>query len=143
MSRIRGKDTNPEISVRRWLWVNGYRYRLHKKNLPGRPDIVLKKYRAVIFVHGCFWHRHGCRFTTTPKSHTDFWLAKFRETIERDRNNIKALMEMSWRIMVIWECALGISGEVTDETAALINGWLTSDSAYISVGDHINPSRMR
>ena len=106
MSRIRGRDTHPEMVVRRWLWMKGYRYRLHKKDLPGKPDIVLPKYHAVIFVHGCFWHRHGCQSTATPKSRTEFWLTKFRENVSRDKRNVEVLLEKSWRVMVIWECML-------------------------------------
>lgn len=107
MSKIRGKDTRPEMMVRGWLWANGYRFRLHRKDLPGKPDIVLPKYRAVIFVHGCFWHRHGCRFTSTPSTRKDFWLAKFEKTIERDINSIKQLNELGWNtIIIIWECEI-------------------------------------
>lgn len=106
MSRIRGKDTRPEIMVRKWLWANGYRYRLHRKDLPGKPDIVLPRYHAVIFVHGCFWHRHGCWATTTPETRRDFWLAKFSENVNRDKRIIEALMKAEWRVMVIWECTL-------------------------------------
>ena len=106
MSRISGKDTGPEVLIRRWLWENGYRYRLHRKDLPGKPDIVLQRYSAVIFVHGCFWHRHGCRFTTTPASREDFWVAKFQGNVERDKRNIENLVNFGWRVMVIWECTL-------------------------------------
>ena len=106
MSRIRGKDTSPELLIRRWLWGNGFRYRLHRTDLAGRPDIVLPKYGAAIFVHGCFWHRHGCQSTTTPASRVEFWLTKFRENIERDRRNVEELMNRGWRVLVIWECSV-------------------------------------
>lgn len=106
MSKISGKDTQPEIMVRKWLWSNGYRYQLHRKDLPGKPDIVLPAYNAVVLVHGCFWHRHGCWMTTTPESRQGFWLAKFQENINRDKRNIDALWDTGWRVMVVWECTL-------------------------------------
>jgi DNA mismatch endonuclease (patch repair protein) len=105
MSRIKGKDTKPELVVRSTLHKMGYRFRLHKKELPGKPDIVLPKYKTVIFVHGCFWHRHkGCKFAYKPKSRVDFWNAKFDETIARDKRNRKQLEAKGWNIEIIWEC---------------------------------------
>ena len=105
MSRIRGKDTAPELIVRSLLHRLGYRFRLHRRDLPGHPDIVLPKYRAVIFVHGCYWHRHkGCRFAYTPKTRTDFWQRKFDENIERDRKAVKTLRQAGWRVLIVWEC---------------------------------------
>jgi DNA mismatch endonuclease, patch repair protein len=105
MSRIRGKDTKPELRVRSQLHRMGYRFRLHRKDLPGRPDIVLPKYDTVIFVHGCFWHRHkGCRFAYTPKTRVEFWETKFEQNVRRDRRNEAALRKRGWRIIRIWEC---------------------------------------
>ena len=105
MSRIRSKNTKPEMIVRSTLHKMGYRFRLHRKDLPGTPDIVLPKYKAVIFVHGCFWHRHqGCKNCYTPKSRTDFWKRKFQDTIVRDRRNTDELELLGWRDLVIWEC---------------------------------------
>ncbi len=105
MSRIRGKDTKPELRVRSQLYRMGYRFRLHRKDLPGRPDIVLPKYDTVIFVHGCFWHRHkGCRFAYTPKTRVEFWQTKFDLNVRRDRRNEAALRKRGWRIIRIWEC---------------------------------------
>jgi DNA mismatch endonuclease (patch repair protein) len=107
MSRVRGKDTKPELMVRSLLHRNGYRFRLHKKGLPGTPDIVLVKYKTVIFVHGCFWHRHkGCLDATTPKTRTDFWEKKFKENTDRDKRTAAALRELGWRDIVVWECEL-------------------------------------
>jgi DNA mismatch endonuclease (patch repair protein) len=116
MSRIRSKDTKPELLLRSMLFAEGYRFRLagkvskriYKKGvLPGRPDIVLAKYRTVIFVHGCFWHRHeNCSRATTPKSNTEFWLAKFAKNIARDKENISELRTLGWNVIVIWECEL-------------------------------------
>ena len=105
MSRIRSKDTSPEKTVRSLLHGMGYRFCLHRKDLPGKPDIVLPKYKTVIEVRGCFWHRHdNCKETTTPKSNTAFWQEKFRKNVERDQSNEKKLKELGWRMVVIWEC---------------------------------------
>lgn len=105
MSGIRGKNTRPELLLRHALHKRGFRYRLHDRKLPGRPDLVLPKYRAVIFVHGCFWHRHpGCRYTTTPSTRTEFWLPKFQRTIEHDKEVLDQLATNGWRIAVVWEC---------------------------------------
>ena len=105
MSRIKGKDTKPEIIVRSMLHRMGYRFRLHRKDLPGKPDIVLPKYNTVIFVHGCFWHRHeGCKFAYKPKSRIDFWNSKFDETVARDKLNRKQLEANGWNVEIIWEC---------------------------------------
>ena len=105
MSRIRSKDTTPEKTVRSLLHRMGYRFRLHRNGLPGKPDIVLRKYRTVIFVHGCFWHRHeGCKGCTTPKTNIGFWQDKFSKNVERDRQAQAALREDGWRVLVVWEC---------------------------------------
>lgn len=108
MSRIRGRDTAPEKLVRSVLHRSGYRFRLHSKKLPGRPDIVLPKHRTVVFVHGCFWHRHrGCRFAYTPKSRIAFWMAKFEGNVERDRRNARELRRLGWKFVTVWECEAG------------------------------------
>jgi DNA mismatch endonuclease (patch repair protein) len=105
MGRIRGKDTKPELLVRSLLHRPGVRYSLRHKDLPGRPDIVLPRYRAVVLVHGCFWHRHpGCKFATTPKTRTAFWQAKFKGNVARDRHNVRELDRLGWKVMVVWEC---------------------------------------
>ena len=107
MSRIRGSNTKPELALRSLLHRAGFRFRLHDRSLPGRPDIVLKRYRTAIFVHGCFWHRHkGCANATMPSSRTDFWNEKFRRTIQRDAHNVKELKEAGWRVITVWECEL-------------------------------------
>ena len=107
MSRIRCKDTSPEIAVRSLLHQLGYRFRLHRKDLPGSPDIVLPRYRTTIFVHGCFWHRHqGCRLAYLPKSRVEFWEKKFADNIKRDFLARKALKSAGWRVIVVWECEL-------------------------------------
>ena len=105
MRRIRGKNTNPELIVRRVLHSQGYRYRLHAPELPGRPDIVFRTKRKVIFVHGCFWHRHSnCSRTSTPKTRTDYWVEKFRKNQIRDSENVRALLKSKWRVLIVWEC---------------------------------------
>ena len=107
MSHIRGKATKPELLVRSWLWHHGYRYRLNVNSVPGRPDIVLRRYRTAIFVNGCFWHGHeGCSKYVVPKSTTDFWIAKIERNKERDQKEYKALREAGWQVIVIWECQL-------------------------------------
>ncbi len=107
MSRIRGRDTGPERKLRSALHRRGVRFRVHDSKLPGKPDIVLCKYRAVIFVHGCFWHRHqGCKHATTPKSNQTFWVEKFRTTVERDKYNSTALKQLGWLVIIAWECEI-------------------------------------
>jgi DNA mismatch endonuclease (patch repair protein) len=107
MSGIRGRDTKPEVIVRKYLHAHGLRYRIASKNLPGKPDIVLSKYRAVVFVHGCFWHRHkGCRYATIPATNTDFWQAKFDSNTRRDASATRRLRTAGWRVCVIWSCQL-------------------------------------
>ena len=104
MGRIRGTDTKPELFVRRSLHSRGYRFRTHVRELPGRPDLVFTKRQAVIFVHGCFWHRHGCRKTYSPKSRQEFWQRKFKGNVMRDRRNQSLLVDAGWKVLVLWEC---------------------------------------
>jgi DNA mismatch endonuclease (patch repair protein) len=107
MAAIRGVDTKPELRLRSALHRQGFRYRLHDRLLPGRPDLVLPRYRAAIFVHGCFWHRHeGCHWCTTPASNSDFWSAKFAANVERDLRHRQELRQAGWRVATVWECAL-------------------------------------
>lgn len=107
MSRIRSKDTKPEEMVRKYLFSKGLRYRKNVKDLPGKPDIVLSKYKTVIFVNGCFWHGHeGCRYFVMPKSNTEYWNDKIENNIKRDILTYKKLSEMGWKIVVVWECEL-------------------------------------
>lgn len=105
MSRIGGRDTKPELIVRSLLHRMGYRFRLHRRDLPGSPDIVLPRHRALILVHGCFWHRHpGCRYACMPRTRTEFWKAKFATNVDRDRRQIQQLEILGWRVLVVWEC---------------------------------------
>ncbi len=118
MSRIRSKDTKPEMIVRSLLHRMGYRFRLHVKTLPAKPDIVLPKYKTIIFIHGCFWHKHSdCKEATTPKSNTAFWQTKLAKNVERDRKKKEKLKRLGWDIIVIWECEIKKS---LDRVAATI-----------------------
>jgi len=107
MSRIRSRDTKPEIRVRKFLFSTGFRYRLHVKKLPGKPDIVLPKYKTVIFIHGCFWHGHeGCRYFVVPKTRTEWWLEKIGRNKTNDLRSENTLKEMGWKVINIWECEI-------------------------------------
>lgn len=107
MSRIRSKNTAPELAVRQALFALGYRYQLHRKDLPGKPDLVFPSRKKIVFVHGCFWHAHGgCKVANLPKSRTEFWQAKFQRNIERDKVNEKALRRMGWSTLTVWECEI-------------------------------------
>lgn len=112
MGRVKSKDTTPELAVRRALHSRGLRYRLHRRDLPGRPDLVLAKYRAAIFVHGCFWHGHECPMFRLPKSRTEFWRGKIRTNRARDHKVSKAMLESGWRCLTIWECAVTGQGRL-------------------------------
>lgn len=117
MSRIKGKNTKPEILLRSLLHKRGFRFRLHDKRLPGKPDIVLPKYQTVIFVNGCFWHRHqNCKYSYTPKSRQEFWLKKFEKTVSRDKEKRDLLSSMGWQVITVWEC------ELKQETNQLVLG---------------------
>ena len=106
MAGIKGKDTKPEMELRHALHASGFRYRLHVGNLPGTPDLVFPKFKAAIFVHGCFWHRHAaCRLASTPATNAKFWQDKFDANVERDRRNLAALNNLGWRTAIVWECA--------------------------------------
>lgn len=133
MSQIRDRNTSPEKKVRRILYRNGFRYRLFTKQLPGKPDIVLKKYRAIIFVHGCFWHGHDdCSKSTIPHTRTEFWLQKIRENKDRDKREIGKLLAANWRVCVIWQCALLKRYE--DQISELLISFLKSEVAFLEIG---------
>jgi DNA mismatch endonuclease (patch repair protein) len=107
MSRIRSGNTKPELLVRKFLHANGFRYSLHKKTLPGKPDIVLPKYKTVIFIHGCFWHGHtNCKYFVVPKTRTDWWLNKINTNKDNDAKAVKALKKDGWKVITVWECKL-------------------------------------
>lgn len=119
MSRIRSQDTKPEMLVRRFLHGRGFRFRLHARDLPGRPDLVLPKYRAVVFVEGCFWHGHSCQKGRVPGTNPDFWQAKVAANQARDKRNQRALRRDGWRVIRVWECQLAKS-KTRDATLALL-----------------------
>lgn len=135
MSKVGQKDTGPEMMLRRSLHKIGLRYRLHDKKLPGSPDIVFPKFKAVVFIHGCFWHRHGCKATTTPKTNAEFWLKKFDDNITRDQRHTEALLDSGWRVGIIWECMLKGKGAAPDSIAVYVYDWLKKhkDSTSLSV----------
>ena len=131
MSGITAKNTKPELIIRKLLFNSGFRYRLHNRSLQGTPDIVLKKYRAVIFVNGCFWHGHNCHLFRLPKSRTDFWKKKIESNIERDARNRKILVEEGWRIGLIWECAVKGKERLDPEYLIKdISQWLKSEETF-------------
>jgi DNA mismatch endonuclease, patch repair protein len=132
MSGIRSTNTRPEMRLRRALHARGFRFRLHDRTLPGRPDIVLPRWRTAIEVRGCFWHRHdGCRLTTTPATRPEFWEAKFRANVERDARNAALLREAGWRVAIVWECALR-SNDISEVVEALDN-WIRTGAEHIEV----------
>lgn len=135
MSGIRGKDTKPELVVRSLLHKRGYRFRLHAKNLPGKPDLVMAKWRTVIFVNGCFWHGHsGCPLFSLPKTRTGFWSAKIEANTERDRKNYAALQNAGWNIVVVWECAISKKLRLGDSLLAdTLRDAINSSIAYIEI----------
>jgi DNA mismatch endonuclease (patch repair protein) len=123
MSAIKGKDTKPELSVRRFLHRSGLRFRLHDRRLPGRPDIVLPRYRAVVEVQGCYWHQHpGCRFAYMPTSNTEFWQQKLNGNAERDQRNQQALKALGWRVFVVWECEVSNTKQLRQLATAIKKG---------------------
>ena len=133
MSGIRGANTKPELNVRRRLHAAGFRYGLHRKDLPGRPDLVMPRHDAVIFIHGCYWHRHpGCRLATTPSTRTDFWTAKFTANQERDRRNIADLGDRGWRVAIVWECEVRTASDADEAVGELI-AWLLSDRDQVEI----------
>lgn len=129
MSRIRSSNTSPELALRRAMHALGFRFRLHCKDLPGRPDIVLPRYRTAIFVHGCFWHRHdGCKVASTPKSNTEFWIKKFDRNVARDVRSKEMLEAQGWRVIVVWECELA-SARKAKEAALRVASEVRADGS--------------
>ena len=134
MSGIRGKNTKPELLIRKALHARGFRYRLHCKDLPGNPDLCLPKYRGVIFVHGCFWHGHDCHLFKWPKTRPEFWREKIGRNREVDTLASEALRRSGWRVASIWECALKGRGRVDlDEVAQRVSDWILSDSPSLNI----------
>lgn len=135
MASIKGKDTQPEMMIRRALHALGFRYRLHVKDLPGCPDMVLPKYNAVIMVNGCFWHGHDCKAHNKPKSRIEYWDEKISKNQTRDAKNNKRLHELGWRVATIWECAVfGKTKIAIDEIAVLVTEWIKNKDAELTLG---------
>lgn len=135
MARVRQRDTGPELRLRSALHRMGFRYRLHDKRLPGSPDIVFPKFGAAIFVHGCFWHSHGCRYSTKPGTRKKFWQDKFKANVKRDKRKSEELVADGWRVLVVWECALKSRDEaVIEQVVSAVSEWLTSDENYGEIG---------
>lgn len=134
MAAIRGSHTKPELEVRKALHAAGFRYRLHAKDLPGKPDLVLPRYRAVIFVNGCFWHKHDCHLFKWPATREEFWRAKIGRNVENDARAFDALRAAGWRVAVVWECAL--KGRTRLEPSSAMQrlaGWIRSDEGTITI----------
>ena len=127
MARIGGRNTKPEVTLRKALFRLGFRYRLHPRDIPGRPDMVFPRWRAVVFVHGCFWHGHDCHLFRWPKGNAEFWQAKISGNVERDRRTLDTLVAQGWRVLTVWECAMrGIAGLPPEELAEAAARFLIS-----------------
>jgi DNA mismatch endonuclease, patch repair protein len=132
MSAIKGLNTKPEILIRRMLHARGFRYRLHNKHLPGNPDLIFPRYRAVIFVHGCFWHVHECPIFRWPSTRTEWWKEKLLGNKARDEKNLERLLDSEWRVCIVWECSLKGKYKLTEESLAdQISSWLDSDRQFL------------
>jgi DNA mismatch endonuclease (patch repair protein) len=131
MSGIRGRNTKPEVLIRRILHGKGFRFRLHVPDLPGKPDIVFPRYRAVIFVHGCFWHGHGCRLFKWPSTRPDFWRKKISRNQANDNRSREMLAAAGWRVAIVWECALRGAGHDLEGVTQRLGDWLRSDAPFM------------
>ena len=138
MGHVRSRDTKPEMTVRQIVHAMGYRYRLHAKDLPGKPDLVFRSRGKIVFIHGCFWHRHeGCRYTTTPRTNEEFWQRKFLGNVDRDRRHVETLRALGWRVAIVWECALKHSIE---DTARLVDEWLHGNEEALVIAQSASAS---
>ena len=136
MASIRNSNTAPEMKIRKLLHSHGFRYRLHSRDLAGRPDIVLPRYRLCIFIHGCFWHRHpGCKFSTHPRSREDFWRSKFEQNVKRDSRNRNILLEQGWRVFELWECGIR---KPESELSWLLDSVRDHEKKYLSWPSYTN-----
>lgn len=134
MAGIRGKDTKPELILRKELHARGFRYRLHDRKLPGKPDMVFPRYMAVIMINGCFWHVHDCHLFKWPSTRKEFWQEKLTRNQEKDKENLTALTNAGWRVLTIWECAIkGRTRRTVDEVADIASKWLVSDSGNMEI----------
>ena len=134
MAAIRGRDTKPEVRIRKALHALGFRYRTHAKELPGRPDLVLPKYKAVVFINGCFWHRHDCHMFKWPLTRPDFWQQKIGKNAENDIRNLALLKEAGWRVATVWECAVKGKARLGDDRSVqLLVDWIRSNEDSITI----------
>lgn len=133
MSGIKGKNTKPELIIRSMLHKKGFRFRIHNSKLPSKPDIVLKKYRAVILIHGCFWHRHQCRIFKWPQTNQEFWEIKINKNYENDIKKMNELHEMGWRICIIWECAIKGAGKDLERVISDVTSWIRSENNFMEI----------
>ena len=134
MSGIRGANTRPEILIRKVLFSRGFRYRIHGRKLPGSPDIVLPRWNAVVFVHGCFWHQHDCHLFKMPSSRREFWQSKLSGNVARDARNEQTLREAGWRVATVWECALkGKTRIPIEQVASSLDSWIRSQSSSFTI----------
>ena len=137
MSGIQGKNTSPELLIRKALHARGFRFRIHAKHLPGKPDLLLPKYKAAVFIHGCFWHGHACRYFKVPQTRPEFWLEKIAKNQIRDGLQESALREMGWRILIVWECAVrSMKREKSPLLVDLIANWLINGSEYFQIDEN-------
>ena len=137
MSGIRAKNTRPELFLRKGLHAFGFRFRLHVKDIPGKPDIVLPKYRALIVIHGCFWHGHDCRYFKTPQTNRDFWISKIASNALRDKRNMELQLGLGWRVLVVWECAVRASMKENSvvNCVSLAAQWITGSSRRAQINE--------
>lgn len=137
MSSIKGKNTSPELTIRKALHSRGFRYRIHPAELPGKPDLLLPKFKAAIFIHGCFWHGHDCRYFKTPKTRTEFWLKKIEGNKARDQKQTEALISRGWRVLIIWECAIRqMKSEKSTTLIELVTEWILSDTSTKTLSEN-------
>lgn len=135
MAGIRGWDTRPEVQLRKILHAQGFRFSLHRRDLPGKPDIVLPKYKAVIFVHGCFWHRHRCSAFKWPSSNKAFWRKKLNANVLRDQQAVQNLLSIEWRVAIVWECAIPMVGNSTSlAVIRRLDRWIRAKSLFLEIG---------
>ena len=138
MANIRSKNTSPEVLIRKALHARGFRFRVHVKKLPGTPDLVLPKYKAVIFIHGCFWHGHNCRYFRIPQTRHEFWMEKIAKNQVRDRQQLAALRVLNWRVLVIWECAVRtMKKQIAPVLIDSVVYWLLQDSELTQIDESL------
>jgi DNA mismatch endonuclease (patch repair protein) len=137
MAGIQGKNTSPELLIRKALHARGFRFRIHVKDLPGKPDLVMPKYKAAIFVHGCFWHGHTCRYFKVPQTRPEFWLEKIGKNQARDHKNEESLRRDGWRVLIVWECAVRLmKKEKSMRLVDVMADWLVNGSEYFQIHEN-------